>query len=51
MREVYCAPSKKVGSRKRYNNGRNFGNGVSPVDEITLKWTELKKQKMSNKIF
>jgi len=42
MPEVYCAPSKKVGSRKRYDNGRNFGNGVSPVDEITLKWTVLK---------
>lgn len=38
-------------SRKDFNNGRNFGKVVSPVQEITLKWRVLKKQKLSNKNF
>jgi len=43
MREENRAPSQKVRSRKHYNNGRNVGNGVSPVEETTLKGTVLKK--------
>jgi hypothetical protein len=35
-------PSEIVLSRKRSNNGRNVGNGVSPVEGTTLKGTVLK---------
>jgi len=35
-------PSQKVRSRKHSNNGRNVGNGVSPVEGTTLKGTVLK---------
>jgi hypothetical protein len=41
-------PSQKVHTRKHSNNGRNVGNGVSPVEGTTLKGTVLK---MSNKVF
>jgi hypothetical protein len=37
-----CVPSQKMLSRKHYNNGRNVGNGVSPVEGTTLKGTVLK---------
>jgi hypothetical protein len=36
------APSQKVRSMKHSNNERNVGNGVSPVEGITLKGTVLK---------
>ena len=39
MRLENCAPSQKVRSRKHSNNGRNVGNGVSPVEGTTLKGT------------
>jgi hypothetical protein len=42
MRYENCAPSKKVHSRKHSNNGRNVGNGVSPVEGTTLKGTMFK---------
>jgi len=42
MREENCAPSKKVRSRKHSNDGRNVGNGVSPVEGTALKGTALK---------
>ena len=42
MLKEYCAPSQKVLSRKHSNNGGNVGNGVSPVEETTLKGTVLK---------
>jgi hypothetical protein len=42
MLQENCALSQKVRSRKYSNNGRNFGNGVSPVEGATLKGTVLK---------
>jgi len=42
MREENRAPSQIVRSRKHSNNGRNVGNGVSPVEGTTLKGTVLK---------
>ena len=42
MRKENCAPSQKVRSRKHSNNGRNVGNGVSPVEGTTFKGTVLK---------
>ena len=36
-------------SRKHSNNGRNVGNGVSPVEGTTLKGTVLKM--LLNKVF
>jgi hypothetical protein len=42
MRQEKCAPSQRVRSRKQFNNGRNVGNGVSPVEGNTLKGLVLK---------
>jgi hypothetical protein len=42
MRKENGAPSQKVSSRNNSNNGRNVGNGVSPVEGITLKGTMFK---------
>jgi hypothetical protein len=42
MRKENCAPSQKVRSRKYSNNGRNVGNGVSPVEGTALRGTGLK---------
>ena len=36
------APSQKVRSRKHSNNGRNVGNGVSPLEGTNLKGAVLK---------
>jgi hypothetical protein len=33
--------SQKVLYRKHYNNGRNSGNGASPIEETIFKWTAL----------
>jgi len=41
MRQHNCAPSQKVRSRKRSNNGRNVGNGASPGEGTVLKGTVL----------
>jgi hypothetical protein len=40
IRELHAIT--KVLSRKHSNNGRNVGNGVSPVEGATLKGTVLK---------
>jgi len=42
MRQDNCAPSQKVRSKKHFNNARNVGNDVSPVEGTTLKGTVLK---------
>jgi hypothetical protein len=42
MRSENCAPSQKVRSGKHFNNGRNVGNGVSPVEGTALKGTVVK---------
>jgi hypothetical protein len=49
MQQENCAPSQKVRSRKHSNNGRNAGNGVSPVEDSTLKGAVLKM--LQNKVF
>ena len=42
-------PSQRVRSRKHFNNERNVGNGVSPVEGTSLKGTVLKM--LWNKVF
>ena len=42
MRKANFTPSGLVGSRKRSNNGRKVGNGVSPVERAALKGRVLK---------
>ena len=42
MRQLNCAPSHEVRSRRHSKNGRNVGNGVSLVEGTTLRGTVLK---------
>jgi len=42
MRKENCPPSQKVRSRKHSKKVRKVGNGVSPIEGTTLKWTVLK---------
>jgi hypothetical protein len=42
MRQENCAPSQKMRSRKHSNNGRNVGNGVSPVEGLLWRGQCLK---------
>jgi hypothetical protein len=51
MQYENCVPSQEVLSRKHSNSGRTVGNGVSSVEETTLKGAVLKMLQMSNTVF